>query len=26
VRMKTLIETYQTNYYRSAPGAGAAHG
>ena len=26
VRMKTLIEKYQTQYFRSAPGAGAAHG
>jgi hypothetical protein len=26
VRMKTLIETYQSQYYRSAAGAGAAHG
>ena len=26
VRMKTLIEKYQTQYYRSAAGAGAAHG
>ena len=26
VRMKTLIEKYQTQYYRGAPGAGAAHG
>jgi hypothetical protein len=26
VRMKALIEQYQTQYYRSAAGAGAAHG
>jgi hypothetical protein len=26
VRMKALIENYQTQYYRGAPGAGAAHG